>query len=209
MSRRTEPASTDIEVMPASAARQQGALAEFNRVLSLMLALLVLGGAWAWMSRIRGAAPASPSAESSPRQGFAAPEFSLDSLDGSRITLSTLRGHPVVLNLWASWCLPCRTEMPGLERVYQEYKDRGVVILGANMTRQDSEEAARSFVEEHALTFPVLLDREGSMQAAYQIVGLPSTYFIDRQGVIRVVVVGGPMSDAAIASRIEDLLAGP
>jgi peroxiredoxin len=192
--------------MQVPAVRGSGARFELSRVLRLIVVLLVFGAAWTLMSRLEGA-PAAPSGPPpNPRQGFFAPEFSLDSLDGSRMVLSDLRGSPVVVNAWASWCLPCRTEMPAFERIHQSYKERGLIIVGVNMTSQDSEAAARAFVEEHALTFPVLLDRDGSMQNDYQIRGLPSTYFVGRDGVIRAVVIGGPMSEAAIAAHIDDLL---
>jgi peroxiredoxin len=178
-------------------------------VKRLTAILLVLGAAWTFLSRLQAASAASPDAPANPRRGFAAPEFSLDTLDGGRLALSDLRGSPVVINAWASWCLPCRTEMPAFERVFRAYQDRGLMVVGVHMTSQDSEEAARAFVEEHGLTFPVLLDRTGSVQQAYQVLGLPSTYFVSRDGTIRDVVIGGPMSEAGIAARIDELLSKP
>jgi cytochrome c biogenesis protein CcmG, thiol:disulfide interchange protein DsbE len=141
-----------------------------------------------------------------PKEGFAAPDFTLDTSDGGQLTLSDLRGHPVVLNLWASWCLPCRAEMPSIEKAYQRYKDAGLIVIGLNMTSQDSELDAKAFVQELGLTFPIVLDRDGSVQSRYRLLGLPSTYFIDQSGIIRSVVVGGPMSEATIQSNVEDLL---
>jgi len=122
------------------------------------------------------------------------------------LTLTELRGNPVVLNLWASWCLPCRSEMPAIEKAYHRYRDASLIVIGLDMTSQDSESDARAFVEELGLTFPIVLDRDGSVQSHYQLLGLPSTYFIDRQGIIRSAVIGGPMSKATIQSNIEDLL---
>ena len=130
----------------------------------------------------------------------------MDSLDGGQTTLSDLRGQIVLVNLWASWCLPCRAEMPAIERVYRSYKDLGLEVLAVNATNQDSVDAARAFVQERGLTFPVLLDRTGSVSAAYNLRGLPSSFFIDRQGVIRSVVIGGPMNEALIQSKVESLL---
>ena len=173
-----------------------------------MMVVLVLGSAWTLASRDADPAPTSVGAPPSPRQGFSAPEFSLEALDGSVVTLSELRGQPVVVNLWASWCLPCQKEMPAFERAYEDYKDTGLLILGVNLTAQDSEATARAFVAEHGLTFPILLDRDGKAARAYQVMGLPSTYFVDRDGIIQSVVVGGPLSEASIRSRIEDLLTG-
>ena len=146
------------------------------------------------------------SSSPSPREGFLAPNFTLDTLDGNKVTLSDLRGKIVVVNIWATWCLPCRAETPALEKSYEQYKDSGVVILGVDSTNQDSLSDVTSFVQEFKLTYPILLDRDGRVGYLYQIKGLPSTFFINRRGVIRTVVVGGPMSETFIRSKIEALL---
>jgi len=98
--------------------------------------------------------------------------------------------------------------MPALERVYQRYQDAGLIVVGLNMTSQDSTLDVGTFVQGLGLTFPIALDRDGSIRDLYQLVGLPSTYFIDQSGIIRSVVVGGPMSEATIRSNVEDLLGG-
>jgi peroxiredoxin len=158
------------------------------------------------LSRVPSAVGAPLSASPSPREGFFAPDFTLDTLQGETIRLSDLRGRIVVINFWASWCPPCRAETPALQQAYQQYKDAGVVILGVNLTDQDSLSDVKSFVQEFGLTYPILLDRDGSTSLRYRIQGLPSTYFLNRAGVIRTVVVGGPMSETFIASKIEALL---
>ncbi|HEX9617450.1 MAG TPA: TlpA disulfide reductase family protein [Anaerolineales bacterium] len=135
-----------------------------------------------------------------------APDFTLDLLEGGQVTLSDLRGQVVMVNLWASWCPPCRAEMPAIEKVYRSYKDLGLVVLGVNTTFQDSESGASAFVNQYGLTFPIPLDRDGSVSSRYALRALPTTFFIDREGVIRSVVVGGPMSEALIQSKVEDLL---
>ncbi|MFH2038529.1 MAG: TlpA disulfide reductase family protein, partial [Chloroflexota bacterium] len=138
-------------------------------------------------------------------QGFSAPDFSVDLLTGGQITLSGLRGQPVVLNVWATWCPPCRQEMPALEKVYNDFKEEGLVLIGLNLTSQDSEKTVASFVQEFGLSFPIALDRDGTVQKKYKISGYPTTFFIDREGIIRSVVVGGPMSAALIQSKVEEL----
>ncbi|MCI0607995.1 MAG: TlpA family protein disulfide reductase [Anaerolineae bacterium] len=177
-----------------------------NRLLTITISILILGAVWTFMSRVREPSSQQPGPPPNPKAGFAAPDFTLDTLDGGQLTLSELRGHPIVLNLWASWCLPCRSEMPAIEKAYQHYKDAGLIVIGLNTASQDSESDARAFVQELGLTFPIALDRDGSVQSRYQLLGLPSTYFIDRKGIIRAVVVGGPMSEATIQSNIENLL---
>lgn len=177
-----------------------------NGVMVMMAIILIFGSVWAIISRapVPSSQPALP--PSNPKAGFAAPDFTLDKLDGGQVTLSELRGHPVVLNLWASWCLPCRKEMPAIEKAYRQHKDAGLIVIGLNLTSQDSVSDVRAFVEELGLTFPIVLDRDGGVSQRYQLLGLPSTFFIDRKGVIRSVAVGGPMSEATIQANIEDLL---
>ncbi len=173
-----------------------------------MLAVLALGVAWTLLSRPAEGSP-TYNAAPSPRIGFAAPDFTLDTLDGTTLALSELRGHPVLLNFWASWCLPCRTEMPAIERVHQRLQDQGLVVVGLNATSQDSEAAARSFAQEYGLTFPIALDRLGAASAQYDLMGLPSTYFIDRDGIVRDVIIGGPMSEAVMLAKSQELLKAP
>ena len=172
----------------------------------LMLVSLATGILWTLVSRVPSAVDAPLSTSPSPREGFLAPDFTLDTLDGTKVTLSELRGKIVLINLWTTWCPPCRAEMPALENAYKQYKDSGVVVLGLNVTNQDSEKDIPPFVDEFGLTFPILLDRDGSVSALYQLKGLPTTYFVNREGIIRTVVVGGPMNETFIRSKIEALL---
>ena len=170
-------------------------------VLSLTTAFM-----WTVVSRVPSAVGAPLSSSPSPREGFFAPEFTLDTLQGEQVKLSDLRGKIVVVNFWTTWCPPCRAETPALETAYESYKDLDVVILGVNLTDQDSLKDVESFVQEFGLTYPILLDRDGTVGLLYQLNGLPTTFFISREGVIRTVVVGGPMSETFIRSKIEALL---
>ena len=173
---------------------------------ALTLAVLTIGILWTLASRAPAAANTGGAPPPSPREGFSAPDFTLDLLDGGQVTLSDLRGKAVLINFWATWCPPCRAEMPAIEAVYRSHKDLGLEVLAVNTTNQDDQAAASAFVQELGLTFPVPLDGTGAVSASYNLRGLPSTYFIDRHGVIRSVVVGGPMSGALIQSRVEELL---
>ncbi|MGH2581636.1 MAG: peroxiredoxin family protein, partial [Anaerolineales bacterium] len=145
-------------------------------------------------------------ARAEPAEGFLAPDFTLETLAGDQVTLSGLRGQVVLVNLWASWCGPCRAEMPAIQQIYEQYRDRGFTVLGVNLTNQDSRAAAQAFVDEFGLTFPILLDTDGSVAAAYRLRSLPSSYFIDRNGVIQKVVLGGPMAEALVQTQVEQLL---
>ena len=141
-----------------------------------------------------------------PQQGFLAPEFELTTSTGETIKLSDLRGQAILVNLWATWCPPCRAEMKSIEKVYKEYKDQGLVVLAVNMTYQDDPQKVMPFVTEQGLTFPILLDPTGDMAHAYQLRSLPSSFFIGRDGIIHEVVMGGPMAEASLRTRVEDIL---
>ena len=139
-----------------------------------------------------------------------APDFSLQNANGELVSLSELRGKAVLVNLWASWCGPCRAEMPAMQRVYERYKDEGLEILAVNATNQDSASEALAFAQELGLTYPILFDLDGSVSARYALLALPSSFFILPDGRIQEVVVGGPMAEALLIIRIESLLeAGP
>ena len=141
-----------------------------------------------------------------PQTGFLAPDFELKTTEGKIIRLSDLRGQPVLVNLWATWCPPCRAEMQTLETVYNDYKDQGFIVLAVNMTSQDDPQAILPFVTERGLTYPILLDDKGEIAKAYQMKSLPSSFFINRDGTINEVVIGGPMAEALLRTRIEEML---
>jgi len=182
-------------------------LARPGRWFPLMGVTLAVGLAWIWASAVPAAATTGGLIPS-PREGFLAPDFTLELLGGGQVTLSELRGKGVVINLWASWCPPCRAEMPAIQRVYEKTRGRGLEVLAVNTTFQDSERDAAGFVQELGLTFPVPLDRSGTVSRQYQLRALPSTFFVDREGIIRKVIIGGPMSEATIQTAVEEILQG-
>lgn len=176
-----------------------------SRFIAWMTWALVLGMFWTVISRV----PADQSQvqlSAVAKEGFAAPGFTLDLLGGGKVTLADLRGKVVLVNFWTSWCPPCRLEMPAIEKTYRSYKDLGFVVIGVNLTAQDSEKDAANFIEEIGVTFPIALDRNNAVGNLYLVTALPTSYFIDRKGVIRSVIVGGPMSEAVIQSKVEELL---
>jgi peroxiredoxin len=118
--------------------------------------------------------------------GAQAPGFTLPDLDGNEVSLAHLQGRPVIINFWATWCAPCEVEMPALEQAYQERKDDGLVILAVNRD-EDPGAVERFFYEDLALTFTPLLDEEARVNDLYRVFNLPTTFFVDGDGVIRAV----------------------
>jgi peroxiredoxin len=175
--------------------------------LGLMALLLVLGAAWIVLSRVPGDVAAVRDDRSSlPREGFTAPDFTLETLDGQTMTLSDLPGQVVLINFWATWCPPCRAEMPAIQQVHEQYSDQGFVVLAVNLQERDAQVTA--FIDQMELTFPVLMDRDGDVANRYLVRSIPTTFFVDRSGVIQDVVVGGPMPHAFIESKVTALLTG-
>jgi len=121
--------------------------------------------------------------------GYTAPSFSLTGLDGQTHSLEALRGKPVILNFWASWCGPCRDEAPSFVKLHKQYGDR-LHVVAVNLTATDSLESAREFARTYGFTFPVPLDKDGEIAARYRIRPIPTTIFIDSRGIITDGVLG-------------------
>lgn len=128
-----------------------------------------------------------------PLVGALAPEISLTTLGGQRMTLSELRGKPVIVNFWASWCLPCREEFPLLVATRTRYANEGLEILG--VVHDDGAEPARAFAASYGAAWPMVLDSDDVAWNAYHGAFVPISYFVDRAGVVRAVSYGPPPSD--------------
>jgi peroxiredoxin len=137
---------------------------------------------------------------------YAAGDFALQDLDGREVRLADLRGKIVFLNLWATWCPPCRAEMPSMEALYQRFKGRDFAMLAV---AEDTDTAAvAAFVRELGLTFPVLLDPDNRLPGRYGVTGYPETFVIDRNGqVIKHVIGPEEWNSPAIVAYFEALLA--
>jgi cytochrome c biogenesis protein CcmG/thiol:disulfide interchange protein DsbE len=176
-----------------------------NQRIILYILILIAGASWTLLSANKTLSP-TIEANVAPQAGFRAPDFTLISSNSKAYSLSNFRGQAILVNLWATWCPPCRAEMPVLEKMFMEYKNKGFTILAIDMTYQDDPLAVDPFAKKYGLTFPILFDQNGLAAAAYQLRSLPSSFFIKRDGTILEVVIGGPMSEALLRTRIEEIL---
>lgn len=149
-----------------------------------------------------GAQP--PTLEVAPRVGALAPDFTVPALEGGEVSLSGYRGRPVLLNFWATWCGPCRAEMPHFQTVYEEAEGKGLALLAINL----GEDRARvqSFVRGQKLTFTVGLDLDTAVAGAYRVGPIPTSFFIDREGVIRQIAIGSFPDEGAVRQALESIM---
>ena len=174
---------------------------------ALIALVLVLGGSWIALSRSlvnsRVSGGDAVVLEAAPIAGHPAPEFELVSVAGETVRLSDFQGQPVILNFWATWCGPCRAEFPEFQQAAVDNADR-LVIIGINNTSADQADQIPGFLKEFGITFPIVLDEDGQTIKRYRILGLPTTIFIDSDGIINEVFTG-PLNKAYIESKISEL----
>lgn len=165
----------------------------------LLLFVALLGGAWIQLTRVP--AETEVVARVAAHVNFKAPDFQLTTLDGKTVALSDYCGKVVLINFWATWCPPCRTEMPDIQAAAQAHPD-GLVVLAIN--NAEDAETVKRFAQQFNLTFPILLDSDGSVARKYGVQGLPTSFFIDRAGIVRAANMGA-MSRAYIEAQIAAL----
>ncbi len=159
-----------------------------------------------------GPAPqaSAPSSIPSPNEGIqvgnVAPDFQLPNLDYEPISLNELRGKPVVLNFWASWCPPCKDEMPYLQEIHEEYSGSGLVLLAINLG--ESLSTVENFLQSNDYSFPVLLDTRGVVAQQYRVINIPTTYFIDGDGIIQEKRIGAFINAAQIEEQLSKIMPG-
>ena len=173
--------------------------------LTLIVLVALLGAGWIYISRETGGDNEPMPVTTAPYVGNLAPDFTLQTFDGRAVTLGDYTaggGTPVVLNFWATWCPPCRVEMPYFENVSNLY-DGEVAILGLNQA--ESAAIISDYARDHGLTYPLLVDEDMRVNNLYGVLNLPTTIFIDKNGVVREVLIG-TISQAVLEDRVEGLL---
>lgn len=207
-----------VEERPQNRREWSGAL--HSLVLPALIVATVVGAVY-YLERARGggsvdaggygvvALPAGLNTTGRPPSGDvgrAAPDFLLQTLDGGQIRFSDLRGSPVLVNFWASWCMPCRQELPEIVKVYDARRADGLVVIGVDL--QESDDAVRGFAREFGMAFPVVIDRTGGVADAWRIggvKGIPSSYFIDANGIVRARAFS-PMTAQTIDENLAKIL---
>ena len=192
-------------------------LLRYRRVIPGLLAVALLG----FLLAIQGCAPSvqdtggnsqednnttGPKGSElapAPEIGRLAPDFTLVDLEGNEVTLSDFRGKAVFINFWATWCPPCRAEMPEIEAVYQEYKDKDVVVIGVDIL--EPEDVVRQFVEQGSYSWIFILDTTGAVSDDYRITAIPTSFFIDREGIIQAVTIGA-MTKRAMENKLAEAM---
>ncbi len=164
-----------------------------NNLMLLAAVVLILGGigtlVWlSWKTAAPQPATNSYGAPALAQQGGTVTDFSIGSLAGGNLALSDFAGEVVIMNFWATWCPPCRAEMPGLNRFYETHRGKGLVLLAINV--EEGVELVRPFIQNNNFTFPVLLDEQGRVAQQYSTRSYPTTFIIDREGVIQHVQTG-------------------
>jgi cytochrome c biogenesis protein CcmG/thiol:disulfide interchange protein DsbE len=141
--------------------------------------------------------------EEAPQIHFKAPSFTLSSLDGQSYSVDDARGKPLIINFWASWCGPCKLEAPELVQIYEQYGDE-LEIYAVNLTASDRITAVKKFVEQQGFTFPILLDESGDVSDLYEVIAIPSTFFVNENGIIvdKIIGYGGEGSLAVKADNL-------
>ena len=176
-----------------------------NRILTTILVLILTS-----VLLIVGCSPPTPSPAPSPtpspapQAGKPAPDFQLPNLEGQAISLSDFRGKPVFLNFWATWCGPCRYEMPFIQEIFEEWSDQGLVILAIDIG--ENPETVKDFMQSHNFSFQVLLDTNKDVALEYNIRGIPTTFLIDKDGVIQAMKVGAFSSEAEIEKSLSKIM---
>lgn len=149
----------------------------------IVTAALILVGSAVLIAVLTFSFGRPPGPIDTPIVGQPAPAFDLETLDGARLSLAELRGSAVVLNFWASWCVPCREEAPLLTAADVEYRSRGLRVVG--IVYQDTVESAADFMRRYGQDYPGLLDPDGRTAIDYGVFGIPETFFVDAAGIVR------------------------
>jgi cytochrome c-type biogenesis protein len=151
--------------------------------------------------------PAAAASDGRVEVGLPAPAYATVSLDGDSVSLAKQRGRVVLLNIWATWCHPCRTEIPELRAIRARYRDRGLELIGVSVDADGTNDAIRTFMKDFQMTFPIWRDPDERISTQFLAVGVPATFLIDKEGILRWRTTG-PIAphDTSLTAAIERTL---
>ena len=183
--------------VPPSRAKWRRALPLIASLLAIVIGILLIGGPAFLASLPSASTPALQSGMRSnmPQEGETAPDFELSTLDGRQVRLSALRGSPVLINFWATWCGPCKQEMPLIVEQYNWNKGRGLRVLAIDTLANDNIDDMQAFAKKFNMNFDVLVDKTDAVAGGWQVMGLPTTFFVKPDGTIAKVHVGQMTAD--------------
>jgi thiol-disulfide isomerase/thioredoxin len=177
----------------------------FRRVSLGLLAVVLIG-----ILVIQGCTPSSQSITNNGQEATAGmnvgepvPNFTLVDLEGNQISLGDFRGKTVFVNFWTTWCPPCRAEMPEIEAIHQEYKDKDVVVIGIAI--MEPEDVVRQYVEQGSYSWTFVLDDSGKVASDYRVTVIPTSFFIDQAGIIQAANIGG-MAKQAMENKLAEAM---
>jgi len=168
----------------------------------ILTVVLLVTGCSAGSEPPEGKSPTAP--VEGTQVGNQAPDFQLQNLDGQTVSLGDLRDKPVLINFWATWCPPCRSEMPYIQEIYEEWSDKGLVVLAINIGESSSK--AEGFMQSYNLSFTVLLDTKQDVAQKYNIQYIPTTFFIDKDGIIQDKMIGAFQNKAQIEKSLSKII---
>lgn len=168
----------------------------------LTIVAAVLGTVWIGVNRV-DASNANPTGQPpSPDIGHPAPDFTLLTTGGDELNLSDLRGTPVLVNFWATWCPPCRAEIPALEQTYRQFGG-DVLVLGVDV--QENPDQVATFIQDYDMSYPVVIDGSAEVAKTYRVRAFPTSYLIDERGVV-IQIYNGPVNQPLLVSTFDDLM---
>jgi peroxiredoxin len=181
----------------SSRSKWRRALPLIASALAIVIGLLLIAGPALLSSWPAVPKPALQSGLQSgmPREGDVIPDFELPTLDGRQVRLSALRGSPVLINFWATWCGPCKQEMPLLVEQYNWNKGKGLRVLAIDTLANDNRDDMRAFAQQFNMNFDVLVDETDAIAGGWEVMGLPTTFFIKPDGIVAKVHVGQLTAD--------------
>lgn len=173
----------------------------------ISFAILALSAVWIALSTSLIPLP-SPATISAPQIGLLAPPIDLSSLQDKQYDLAQVKGKVVLVNFFASWCPPCKAEMPAMQKAYSAYPSTGLQIYAITNLQQDNLPELQNFIDSSGAHFPILLDQDGAVFREYAIRALPTTFLIDSTGHIQKIFYGGPLTEGLLATEIDRLIKG-